>query len=136
MFNRNETAWDRHQGLYMAADMAGGAPAPEWTPEMRAAMEKVLPKDVASFVKSLIPMVGSQAWIFMGKAVNPMEGKITLDLDQARLAVEVVEVLLEKVDRFLVDEERTLLKQLDTDLKLNFVQSLKEQAEARKREKA
>ena len=106
MFNRNETAWDRHQGLYMAADMAGGAPAPEWTPEMRAAMEKVLPKDVASFVKSLIPMVGSQAWIFMGKAVNPLQGKLTVDMEQARLAVEVVGVLLEKVDRFLTDEER------------------------------
>lgn len=132
MLHRLESGWDRHPGLCLSADIPGGAPPPDWTPEMRAAMEQVLPKDVSTLVKSLIPMVGSQAWIFMGKTVHPLEGTLKLDMDQARLALEVVSALIEKVDRFLTDEERSMVAQLDTDLKLNFVQTLKEQAEARK----
>ena len=98
---------------------------------MAAAMEEVLPKDVAALIKSLIPMLASQAWIFMGKVVNPLQRKVTRDIEQARLAVDCAGALLEKVDSFLSSDERTQLRQLLADLRLNFVQS---QAESNRRQ--
>jgi hypothetical protein len=88
---------------------------------MQAAMEQMLPKDVAGLVKSLVPMLCSQAWIFMGKIANPLQHKITKDLKQARLALDCVIALLEKVDPFLTGDERAHLRQLVTELSINLM---------------
>jgi len=105
---------------------SGGAPPPTWTAEMQKAMEAAFPRDVSSLVKSLVPMMGSQAWIFMGKVVNPLQGKVTRDLEQARLAVDVAGALLEKVDPFLSDEERTQMRQVVSELRMNFMEASRE----------
>ena len=104
----------------------GGAPPPDWNAEMQQAMEAMLPKDVSSLVKSLIPMMGSQAWIFMGKVVNPLQRKVTRDLEQAKLAVDVVGALLEKVDPWLSDDERAQMRQMVSELRMNFMEASKE----------
>jgi hypothetical protein len=105
----------------------GGPPGPDWGPEMAAAMAQMLPKDVSSLVKSLIPMMASQAWIFMGKVVNPMQRKVTKDIEQARLAVECVGALLDTVDRYLSGEERQQLRQMASELRMNFLEVAGEQ---------
>ncbi|MBM3463379.1 MAG: DUF1844 domain-containing protein [Armatimonadetes bacterium] len=104
-------------------NVGGGAPPPDWGPEMQRAMEQVIPKDVATLVKSLVPMMASQAWIFMGKVVNPLQRKVTKDLDQARLAVDCVGALLDQVDRFLTAEERQQMRQMAAELRANFLEA-------------
>lgn len=127
MTRRWETSGDP-PGTCWAADFGGGAPPPDWGPEMARAMEQVLPKDVSSLVKSLIPMMASQAWIFMGKVVNPLQRRVTRDVEQARLAVDCVTALLEAVDRFLTAEERQQLRQLASELRVNFLECAGESA--------
>jgi Domain of unknown function (DUF1844) len=112
--------------MLMQADFGGsGAPgtgpaAPEWTVEMARAMEAVLPKDVTSLIKSMIPMMASQAWVYMGKVMHPVQRTITKDLTQARLAVNVAGALLEQVDPLLSPDERQQMRQMVTELRLNL----------------
>jgi hypothetical protein len=104
----------------------GGNGGPQWTPEMRAMMEKVLPKDVTALIKSLIPMLASQAFIWMGKVDNPMLGRPTRDLGQAHLAVECAVALLEKLDPMLAAEDRASLRQMIAELQMHYVQARSE----------
>lgn len=106
----------------------GGIPGPAWTPEMRSMMEKVLPRDVTALVKSLIPMMASQAFIFMGRVDNPLQGGKTRDLVQARLAVDCATALLEKVEPVLPPDDKMHLRQLVTELQTQFVQAHSEGA--------
>lgn len=108
--------------------MDNGGAGPQWTPEMRAMMEKVLPRDVTALVKSLIPMLASQAFIYMGKVENPLQGRLTRDMQQAHLAVECVVALLEKVDPLLSPEERSQMRQMVAELQMHFVQARNEGA--------
>jgi len=101
----------------MAAENAG----PQWTPEMRAMMEKVLPKDVTALIKSLIPMLASQAFIYMGRVDNPLQGRPTRDLKQAHLAVECAVALLDKVSPMLNEAELASMRQMATELKMHYV---------------
>lgn len=101
----------------------GGIPGPAWNPEMRAMMEKVLPRDVTALVKSLIPMLASQAFVFMGRVDNPLQGGRTRDLAQAHLAVECALALFSKVEPMLSAEDRAHLRQLVTELQMHYVQA-------------
>lgn len=96
--------------------------APEWTPEMRKVMEKVLPKDVTGLIKSLIPMLASQAFIYMGRVDNPLLGHRTRDLAQAHLAIDCSVALLEKVDPFLTADERSQLRGMGAELQMQYVE--------------
>lgn len=105
----------------------GGIPGPAWMSEMRSMMEKVLPRDVTALVKSLVPMMAGQAFIFMGRVDNPLQGGRTRDLMQARLAVDCAVALFEKVEPLLAPEDRTQMRQLVSELQMQYVQARNEQ---------
>lgn len=106
--------------------LGGSVPGPDWNPEMRAMMEKVLPRDVTALVKSLIPMLAGQAFVFMGRVENPLQGRKTRDLTQAHLAVECAKALFEKVEGMLPNDERQQMLQMVTELQMQFVQARQE----------
>ncbi|MCX8011513.1 MAG: DUF1844 domain-containing protein [Ignavibacteria bacterium] len=61
------------------------------------------------------------AMIGMGKLKNPMTDKIEKNLEQAKFAIDVLDMLKDKTKGNLKNEEEKFLTQIITDLKLNYV---------------
>jgi len=62
----------------------------------------------------------------MGKVPNPYTGKIERDLPQAKLSIDVLEMLQTRTNGNLVGEEARFLQHVLTELRLNYVAELEE----------
>ena len=69
-----------------------------------------------------IDILNQGAWIALGLLSDPSTGKIEQDLSQARIAIDCLRLLAEKVEADLDDVTRRELKTLLNDLQVNFVQ--------------
>ncbi len=94
-------------------------------------MENLTPeqKQQALFMQ-LVIMFQQAAWSHLGKVPNPMTNKIERDLEQARLSIDMLDMLKTRTQGNLNDDENRLLEQALRDLKLNYIDELnKEQKE-------
>ena len=78
--------------------------------------------DVFSIAKWVIGIMAATAWQYMGLQVNPATGKVEKDLIQARIAVDTVVFLGDKIHPHLSEAERREIRSLISDLQVNFVQ--------------
>ena len=62
----------------------------------------------------------------MGKTVNPFTEKIERDLMQARLSIDMLEMLQERTSGNLTGEESRFLTHVLTELRLNYVAEVDE----------
>jgi hypothetical protein len=86
-----------------------------------------------SLLLSLIMTFQAAAMQQMGKLKNPISDKIERDLQQAQLSIDILDMLAEKTNGNLSDDESRFLKGVLQELKLNYVdESTKEQQSADK----
>jgi hypothetical protein len=62
----------------------------------------------------------------MGKIMNPFTEKMERDLKQARLSIDMLEMLQERTSGNLTGEESRFLSHVLTELRLNYVAELDE----------
>jgi hypothetical protein len=62
----------------------------------------------------------------MGKVPNPFTNEIERDLAQARLSIDMLEMLEERTSGNLTGEETRFLKHVLTELRLNYVAEIEE----------
>lgn len=86
----------------------------------------------------LILQFQTSAWIGLGKLPNPITQKIERDLEAAKLAIDMLDMIKAKTKGNLSDEDDRLITQISKDLKLNYVDELeKDQKEkSEKKEEA
>jgi Domain of unknown function (DUF1844). len=86
----------------------------------------------------LILQFQTSAWIGLGKLPNPITQKIERDLESAKLAIDMIDMIKVKTKGNLTEDEDRLITQISRDLKLNYVDELeKEQKEkSEKKEEA
>jgi len=70
---------------------------------------------------ALIHSFQSSAMQQMGKVPSPFSGQIERDLEQARLSIDMLEMLEERTSGNLTGEEARFLKHVLTELRLNYV---------------
>jgi hypothetical protein len=88
----------------------------------------------SSLFFSLIMTFQAAAMQQMGKLKNPISDKIERDLQQAQVSIDILDMLEEKTNGNLSDEETKYLKGLLQELKLNYVDEMsKEQPPAEKK---
>ena len=80
---------------------------------------------------SLVEQWRFQAWVSLGKVKNPATDKIERNLELAKVAIDMLDMLKEKTSGNLTENEERLLTQTLADLKLNYV----DEYEREKREK-
>jgi hypothetical protein len=80
-----------------------------------------IPADFGSFIVSL----GTNCMIHLGHIPHPETNEVERDLNSARHTIDLLEMLREKTEGNLVDEERKLIDSLIYDLKAAFVQETK-----------
>ncbi|MGE5176885.1 MAG: DUF1844 domain-containing protein [Hyphomicrobiales bacterium] len=66
----------------------------------------------------------------MGKTVNPFTEKVERDLAQARLSIDMLEMLQERTSGNLTGEESRFLSHVLTELRLNYVAEIEEDKKA------
>jgi hypothetical protein len=79
---------------------------------------------------NLIAMFHSLAWQQMGKVKNPVTGEIEKNLEGARGLIDTLEMLRSKTEGHRNDVEERLLKDALTELRLNFVDESRKDANA------
>jgi hypothetical protein len=94
-------------------------------------MEPLTPeqKQQALFMQ-LVLMFQQAAWSHLGKVPNPMTNKIERDLEQARMSIDMLDMLKMRTQGNLSNEETQILEHALRELRLNYIDELdKEQKE-------
>jgi Domain of unknown function (DUF1844) len=100
-------------------------------------MEQLTPeqKQQALFMQ-LVLMFHQAAWYQLGKVPNPMTNKIERDLEQARMSIDMLDMLKTRTQGNLGEDESRMLEQVLRELKLNFVDELDKEKKAAPQESA
>jgi hypothetical protein len=61
----------------------------------------------------------------LGKLLDPVSGETRRDLDQAKISIDILEVLKEKTQGNLTEEEESFLKKVLFELQMNYVEEKK-----------
>jgi hypothetical protein len=77
--------------------------------------------DTYSLLGLFAGLLAEKAWQTMGLRTKPGTDKIETDLDQARVAIDTIGFLAEKIQPHLPDDEKRRLEGVVADLKLNYV---------------
>ncbi len=80
---------------------------------------------------ALVEQWQAQAWIALGKVPNPATNKIERNLELAKMAIDMLDMIKEKTSGNLTDAENRMITKIIADLKLNYV----DEYEREKREK-
>ena len=88
-------------------------------------------KDEFHFIQ-LVLMFQTAALQQMGKVQNPLTQKIERDLDQARLSIDILEMIQNKTKNNLSENEKKYLDHALFELRMNFVDEMSKDKEKRK----
>lgn len=83
--------------------------------------ELVLP-NIWDILKAFILTLSENAWRWMGLVVNPITQQPEKDMEQARVAIDCVDLLIQKLEGKLSWEEMKSYRELLSNLQMNFVQ--------------
>ncbi|MEW6039976.1 MAG: DUF1844 domain-containing protein [Elusimicrobiota bacterium] len=84
-------------------------------------------KNVNKQFVSLVISLSAAAWQQLGKVQSVITGKVERDLDEAKVSIDILEMLKEKTKNNLTEEEEKLLLTTLTDLQLNYIEELKKE---------
>lgn len=85
---------------------------------------------------NLVMTFQAAAWQQMGKIKDPMTDKIERDLEQARMSIDMLDMLHTKTVNNLKDEEAKFLSHIISELKLNYVDELNKDKKAGEKKEA
>ena len=70
----------------------------------------------------LVAMFQTLALQQLGKFINPVTGKVERDLQQARITIDMIQMIKEKTAGNLTDEEKKLLDKATYETRMRYVQ--------------
>ncbi len=88
-----------------------------------------LPISVKEIILSFIGILSETGWEYMGLIANKITGEIHKDMNEAKLAIDTIDVLFEKIKDKLEDKEVRDIEKLIDDLKINYVMQLNEKGD-------
>jgi hypothetical protein len=91
-------------------------------------------KNTALFLQ-LVSTYEMTAMMAMGKIKNPVTDKTEKDLEHARFAIDMLDMIIEKTKGNLNDEENRFIQNISSQLKLNFVQEIQNTSEKKEEKK-
>jgi len=89
--------------------------------------EQLTPADADFRFLALVMSLATAAWSQLGKIPHPQTQQIERDLEQAKMSIDFLAMLLEKTKGNLKPKEHELLSQTVADLELNFADEAKKE---------
>ena len=77
--------------------------------------------DTYVLITLFINILGTQAWQHLGLRVKPGTDEIVKDLKRAKVAIDCIEFLIDKVTPYIPNSEKKRIRKLLADLQINFV---------------
>ena len=90
--------------------------------DVKTEMFDITSIDIYPLLGFFINILSIKAWVYMGLRIDQSKNEITKDLEKARLTIDCISFLIDKIEDQYTTEERMKLRSLLTDLQTNFVQ--------------
>jgi hypothetical protein len=81
--------------------------------------------DIYQLLEVFTMLLSEKAWRYIGLKVDPRSNKLDKDLAKARVAIDCMILLVDKIEPNLDNAEIEHLRRLITDLQLNYAEALK-----------
>ena len=81
--------------------------------------------DLYQLLQLFIMLLSEQAWRYMGLRVDPRTNEINKDLAKAHVAIDCIISIVDKMEPQLAGKDTDRLRNLITDLQINYVQQMK-----------
>ena len=104
------------------ADGASPDPEPE-AKSPRAPAGKARQKLPEPSLKTFISGLAGQVLISLGLFDNPVTGKRAVELEQAKYSIDLLQILKDKMQGNLTDEEEKLIGTILYDLRMRYVEA-------------
>ena len=85
--------------------------------------------DINPYFFNIVTMFASSAWCQLGKTQNPVSGKIEKDLQGAKISIDMLIMLRDKMKGNLTKKEEEILASTISDLQLNYADEAAKPAE-------
>lgn len=82
--------------------------------------------DLSTLFIWFISMLGGKAWEHLGLMMNPDTKETKKDLKKAKIAIDTISFLYDKIKNELMQEDVKRIENLMSNLKMNYVEKLKE----------
>lgn len=76
--------------------------------------------DTYALLRLFVSILSTQAWHHLGLRVKTGTDKIEKDFERARVAIDCVTFLVDKLEPYVADQERNEMRRLLADLQINF----------------
>ena len=76
---------------------------------------------------SLISQSVYGVWIALGKIQNPMTNEMSVDLTQASIQIDMLDMMHSRMHASLTDQEKEYFDKVLSELKMNFVEEKKKE---------
>lgn len=107
-------------------EAAGEAPSTETAREIPHAeaeeQAEMPPPNIYAELQFMALGLSQLAWCFMGLRLLPGQKELVKDMDQAKLAIDTLVFIADKLNPQLEEEDRRIFRGMISDLQLNFVQ--------------
>ena len=77
---------------------------------------------------ALISQTAYGIWVSLGKLQNPVSGETSVDLDQASIQIDMLDMINNKMHASLTEEEREYIDKVLAESKMNFLEVEKSEA--------
>ena len=94
-------------------------------PEQEAGPVDISLLDIYQLLELFVMLLSEQAWHYMGLQVNPRTNEVKKELEKAKIAIDCIISLVDKMEPNLAGAERDQLRRLITDLQINYAQQMK-----------
>lgn len=81
--------------------------------------------DIYQLIEFFIMLLSEKAWRYIGLRVEPGSNKINKDLSKARVTIDCILALVDRIEPNLDSKEVESLRRLITDLQLNYAEHMK-----------
>lgn len=98
--------------------------------------ETTTPSRQAALFLQLVLGLQQSGMIALGKLVNPITGKVEVHLEAARDTIDTLAALEARTGSNLEPDEKRVLKQALTELRMNYVDEVKKSSGAKSEESA
>lgn len=80
------------------------------------------PPNIYAMLEFVVGLLTEQAWQLMGIRLAPGQKEMTTDLAQAKVAIDTIVLIADKLHPHVGEEDRRALRGLISDLQVNYVQ--------------
>ena len=77
---------------------------------------------------ALISQTAYGIWVSLGKLQNPVNGETSVDLQQASIQIDMLDMINNKMHASLSDEEREYIDKVLSEAKINYLEVEKNEA--------